>query len=282
MLHNSSAPPGVIVPRLIYDDVAAAIDWLCGAFGVVERLRTPAEPDGTIHHAQLSFGMGAVILTGNSAEFRGKVKREAPKPGQFSEGLVVRVEDAQGHCERARDFGAKIISAPNRCEFGEIQYGVEDLEGKRWTFTQSFADIDPSSWGAKIAKIESPLTLLPRPRVCYLQIPAVDAQRSADFYEKVFGWNIRHRDSGRPSFDDATTYVSGAFVANRQPSANTGVLVSIWVDDLPDVLARVTANGGQIVDPPGLDSPGGELIANFRDPAGNVIGLYEERPKISR
>ncbi len=279
MVHNSSAPPGVIVPRLIYDDVAAAIDWLRGAFGFVERLRTPAEPDGTIHHAQLSFGMGSVILTGNSLEFRGKAKPEALRPGQFSQGLVVRVEDAQAHYERARDFGARIISAPKRCEFGEIQYGAEDLEGKRWTFTQSFADVDPSSWRAKIAKIESPLTLLSRPRICYLQIPAIDAQRSADFYEKVFGWKIRHRDSAHPSFDDATTYVSGAFVTNRQPSANTGILVSIWVDDLPEVLARVTANGGQVVDPPGLDSPGGELIANFRDPAGNVIGLYEERPR---
>ena len=152
MVHNSSAPPGVIVPRLIYDDVAAAIDWLCGAFGFVERLRTPAEPDGTIHHAQLAFGMGSVILTGNSAEFRGKTKREALKSGQFSEGLVVRVEDAQAHYVRARNFGANIISAPKRCESGEIQYSAEDLEGKRWTFTESFANVDPESWGAKIAR----------------------------------------------------------------------------------------------------------------------------------
>lgn len=279
MLQNLFAPPGTIVPRLIYDDVAAAIDWLCGAFGFVERLCTPAEPDGTIHHAQLAYGLGSVILTGNSAEFRGAAKGQALKPGQFPEGLMVRVEDAQAHYERARDFGAKIISPPKRCEFGEIQYSAEDLVGKRWTFTQSFADVDPTSWGAKIAKIENTVALLPRPRVCYLQIPAIDAQRSADFYEKVFGWNIRHRDSAHPSFDDATTYVSGAFVTDRQPSENTGILVSIWVDNLPEVLARVTANGGQIVDPPSLDSPGGELIANFRDPAGNVIGLYEERPR---
>ncbi|HEX5245217.1 MAG TPA: NADAR domain-containing protein [Tepidisphaeraceae bacterium] len=154
MLHNQSAPPGTIVPRLIYDDVAAAIDWLCGAFGFVERLRTPAEADGTIHHAQLAYGLGSVILTGHSAEFRGEPKGHALRPGQFSEGLMVRVEDAQAHYEQARNFGAKIISLPKRCEFGEIQYSAEDREGKRWTFTQSFADVDPTSWGAKIAKIE--------------------------------------------------------------------------------------------------------------------------------
>ena len=64
MLENRSAPPGPIVPVLRYPDVAQAIDWLCSAFGFAERLRTPPEPDGAIHHAQLAVGAGAVILTG--------------------------------------------------------------------------------------------------------------------------------------------------------------------------------------------------------------------------
>ena len=63
------------------------------------------------------------------------------------------------------------------------------------------------------------LALLPRPRLCYLEIPALDLGKSVAFYENVFGWNIRKRDSDRPSFDDATGYVSGAWVTGRTISS---------------------------------------------------------------
>jgi hypothetical protein len=47
--------------------------------------------------------------------------------------------------------------------------------------------------------------------ICYLQIPAIDIERSVQFYEKVFGWNIRHRDDGTIAFDDGVNEVSGAW-----------------------------------------------------------------------
>jgi uncharacterized glyoxalase superfamily protein PhnB len=140
MMVNRSAPPGTIVPILVYRDVPKAIDWLCGAFGFTERLRTVPEPDGTIHHAQLAVGQGALILTGQPAG--------GPGPGS----LYVPVEDADAHCERARRFGARILSPPNTCAFGERQYSVEDPEGYRWTFSQSVADVSPEEWGAIVAK----------------------------------------------------------------------------------------------------------------------------------
>ncbi len=89
---------------------------------------------------------------------------------------------------------------PGNKEFGERQYSVEDFAGNRWAFTQSVADVAPEEW-AKVATIKIPLELLPRPRLCYLEIPALDPRQSAAFYGKVFGWNIRHGDSDRPSFD---------------------------------------------------------------------------------
>lgn len=120
---------------------------------------------------------------------------------------------------------------------------------------------------------------LPRPRLCYLEIPAADLQQSVKFYEEVFGWNIRHRESNHPSFDDATENVSGAWVTGRLASREPGLLPYIWVDSIDETLAQIAAHGGQIVEPPHPDSPGGEWIATFRDPAGNLMGLYQEGPR---
>ena len=49
---NRSAPRATVVPILVYEDVAKAIDWLCDTFGFTERLRA-ASPGGSVTHAQL-------------------------------------------------------------------------------------------------------------------------------------------------------------------------------------------------------------------------------------
>lgn len=108
-------------------------------------------------------------------------------------------------------------------------------------------------------------------KVCHLAIPASDAETSARFYERVFGWRMR-RQGGVITFDDGVDEVSGHFVA--APPGSGGILVFVWVDDLDDAIERVTAAGGSIEAPPGVDP--GELTAHFRDPAGNLLGLYEE------
>jgi predicted enzyme related to lactoylglutathione lyase len=111
-------------------------------------------------------------------------------------------------------------------------------------------------------------------KVCYIEIPAVDVQRSADFYAKVFGWRIRQRRDGRRAFDDTTGEVSGTWVLGRPPSSTPGLLFYIMVDSVAATIDAVVAHGGDIVQPIGADAP--EVTARFRDPAGNVIGLYQE------
>src|ERR1700690_3308039 len=105
MIQNRSAPPGPVVPRLIYADVAKAIDWLRGAFGFTERLRTPPEPDGAIHHAQLAAGEGAVVLTGQppgqGSASPGEARSQPLNPSQFIQTVCVHVEDVDAHFERA-------------------------------------------------------------------------------------------------------------------------------------------------------------------------------------
>jgi predicted enzyme related to lactoylglutathione lyase len=162
--------------------------------------------------------------------------------------------------------------------FGERQYSAEDLAGYRWAFSQSVADVNPEDWGAEVSEIKSKLELLPRPRLCYVEIPAVDVHQSAAFYEKVFGCNIRNRDSARPSFDLGD--VSGAWVTGRPISREPGLLPFIWVDGIDDVLARAASYGGEVVDAVHHDHPDStSWIATFRDPAGNLIGLYQEAPR---
>ncbi len=108
----------------------------------------------------------------------------------------------------------------------------------------------------------------------YLHIPALDVQQSAAFYERVFGWRIRGRDTTHPGFDDATGHVSGAWVADQAISREPGLLPYIYVDHIDDVLAQVVVHGGAVVKAP---YPEGTLwVATFRDPAGNVLGLWQQ------
>jgi predicted enzyme related to lactoylglutathione lyase len=111
-------------------------------------------------------------------------------------------------------------------------------------------------------------------KICYLEIPAANANQSAAFYGKVFGWNIRTRGDGAQAFDDTTGLVSGAFVLGRKTWDTPGLLFYIWVDSVAAACQAVEAHGGTIVQPIGVDAP--EITARFRDPAGNIIGLYQE------
>ena len=111
-------------------------------------------------------------------------------------------------------------------------------------------------------------------KICYIEMPATDIDRAASFYEKVFGWRIRQRGDGQTAFDDTTGEVSGTWVLGRPASSDPGLLVYIMVDSVAATVEAVVAHGGEIVQPIGVDDP--EITARFTDPAGNVIGLYQE------
>jgi predicted enzyme related to lactoylglutathione lyase len=111
-------------------------------------------------------------------------------------------------------------------------------------------------------------------KICYIEIPAIDVRRSAEFYEKVFGWRIRQRGDGSTAFDDTTGEVSGSWVRGRSPATSPGLLLYIMVDSVAATIDAGVAHGGELVLPIGADAP--EITARFRDPAGNIIGLYQE------
>jgi len=242
--------------------------WLSRTFGFVEHYRYGDPASG----AQAHLGNAWIMLK----RAREGVATPA-KLGYGTQSLTVFVDDLERHFERSKAAGAKIVEGLHETMYGEFQYGAEDLAGHHWLFSRHARDVSPDEWGATIVQPASRLAELRRPRFCYLEIPAADVQKSAAFYEKVFGWNIRHRESNRPSFDDATGNVSGAWVTGREISPGRGLLPYIWVDNIDAVLRQVASHGGKIIEASQPDSQGStSRIASFRDPAGNLMGIYQE------
>jgi uncharacterized glyoxalase superfamily protein PhnB len=134
MLSNRSIPRATVIPVLAYPDVNQAAAWLCDAFGFTVRIRIGN------HRVQLNVGDGAVILR----EVR---PNEIDAPLGIGHSITIRVEDADAHCSRAKNNGARIIQSPVTHPYGERQYNAEDLAGHSWTFSQSVADTHPEEWG---------------------------------------------------------------------------------------------------------------------------------------
>jgi uncharacterized glyoxalase superfamily protein PhnB len=148
MRENRSIPDCTVIPVLVYEDVAEAVEWLSDTFGFRERLRI-----GT-HRVQMWVGEnGAMVVSerrGQPGEGADQLAFRPPRRGIVSHSVMIRVEDVDAHFKHARGNGARIINPPADQPYGERQYAAEDLAGHHWTFTQSIADIDPEEWGGEL------------------------------------------------------------------------------------------------------------------------------------
>jgi predicted enzyme related to lactoylglutathione lyase len=112
--------------------------------------------------------------------------------------------------------------------------------------------------------------------ISYLRIPAPDPQASAVFYEAVFGWKTR-RDRDDAAFEDGSGHVIGHFRSDHAVAGEGGVRPYIFVDNLDATLEKIVVAGGEVVTEP---YPEGDLwVALFRDPAGNVVGVWQHGPR---
>ncbi len=111
-------------------------------------------------------------------------------------------------------------------------------------------------------------------KLCYIEIPAADVAASAEFYQRAFGWKIRRRGDGAVAFDDTVGEVSGAFVTGRPVTGEPGLLSYVMVARADAALDAVRAAGGEVVRP--VDPGAAEVFAWVRDPAGNVLGVYQQ------
>lgn len=111
-------------------------------------------------------------------------------------------------------------------------------------------------------------------KISYLMVPALDVEQSAAFYATVFGWRLRRRGDGALAFDDTVGEVSGTWVTGPPPGDRPGVLVCVLVEDVRSTLDQVVREGGAVVEP--ADGEGVEVTARISDPAGNVLGIFQQ------
>jgi predicted enzyme related to lactoylglutathione lyase len=108
----------------------------------------------------------------------------------------------------------------------------------------------------------------------YLEIPALDVRRSAAFYANVLGWKVVDTESNAPRFSDPSGHLIGRWISGRVISREPGLLPYFYVDRVVEAVSRAAATGGEMIKPPHAE--GNLLVATIRDPAGNVIGLWQQ------
>ncbi len=278
---NRTMPACSVIPELVYDDVIAAIDWLCDTFGLVERWRAGD------HRAQLSIGGCTVAIT--------EPRTSRALPGHVS--LVVRVPDAAAHCERARERRARIVVEPQDFPYGERQYTAEDLGGHHWTFSESIADVAPEEWGGtsgpglRTAAGGGGRGMTAEPPVTATAISVMlivpDAEAAIAWYKEALGarglWNLGGvaglHIAGAPFFLHEVNPDNSAETSPDRAGV-TSVRVELFVDDPDEFVARAVAAGatpGSAV--VGHETPWGtHRQGGFHDPFGHKWSVGDRSP----
>jgi uncharacterized glyoxalase superfamily protein PhnB len=142
MTKNRSLPTDTVLPHVMYQDLARAIEWLGKAFGFEEHYRY-GEP---LSGAQVHLGNAWIMLK--------QAQEGSASPAQLGYGtqsLTVFVDDVEAHFRRAKAEGARILEEPHETVYGEFQYAAQDLDGHHWLFSRHAKDLSPEEWGATVA-----------------------------------------------------------------------------------------------------------------------------------
>ncbi len=145
-MKNRSVPTDSVLPHVRYRNVADAVAWLTRVFGFSEHYRY-GEFGGSISGAQMHLGKAWIMMKETAAGCASPAEL-----GFGTQSLTVFVEDVEGHYQRAKSEGAKIVEELHETGYGELQYGVEDFEGHHWLFSRHARDVNPKEWGARLAE----------------------------------------------------------------------------------------------------------------------------------
>lgn len=134
-----------ITPHVMYEDGAAAVEFLTSAFGFREVLRHHS-PEGRVWHAELELGDGTIMLGEPGSEYR-----SPRRLGGVTVAIHVYVDDVDAHYERSKAAGAAVGDEPADQEYGDRSYRAEDPEGHQWVFATRVREVAPEEWGAIVA-----------------------------------------------------------------------------------------------------------------------------------
>ena len=136
MLKFAKNTRSTVIPCLRYRDAPAAIEWLCNAFGFEKHLVVP-KTDGTIAHAQLSFGNGMIMLGSvqkDETEFGRLMKQPDKIGGGQTQSPYLVVNDVDAIYASAKTAGSKIVIEIKDEDYGDLGFSCLDLEGNLWNF----------------------------------------------------------------------------------------------------------------------------------------------------
>ena len=141
MLDNRSVPANILLSHVVYQDLPKAIEWLQRVFGFAEHFRYGQPVSG----AQMLFGRACIMVR------QARPEQSSPaKLGYGTQSLTVFVEDVDAQFAKVKSQQAKIVEELHETEYGERQFGVEDLDGHHWLFARHARDVSPDAWGATI------------------------------------------------------------------------------------------------------------------------------------
>jgi uncharacterized glyoxalase superfamily protein PhnB len=141
-MKNRSVPTDTLLPHIGYQNVAEACEWLSRVFGFHEAFRY-GDP---IAGVQMYLGHAYIMLR--------NARQGCMVPARLGYGtqtLTIFVENVDAHYAKAKAAGAMVVEELRETEYGERQYGVKDLDGHLWLFSQHTRDVSPEEWGAKVS-----------------------------------------------------------------------------------------------------------------------------------
>ncbi|MFF9364576.1 VOC family protein [Streptomyces griseoluteus] len=143
-----------VIPHIMVDDAAAAIDFYQRAFGAREDFRIYA-PGGGILHAEITIGRSALML-GDASDEAETASFAAPASlgGGTSVTLHVFVPDVDSLAERAQTAGAEILQPPKDMFHGDRTVILKDPSGHMWVFLTHLEDVSDKELRRRLAAAE--------------------------------------------------------------------------------------------------------------------------------
>lgn len=268
-MRNRSVPTDTVLPHIMYRDLAEALVWLSRTFGFSEHYRYGDER-GQPSGAQMHLGDAWIMLK----RARGATPTEL---GYGTQSLTVFVEDVDAHFERTRSAGANIMEDLHETIYGERQYGVEDLDGHHWLFSQHARDVSPRDWGATVVE---PVVEGDRQARVQCQLSVRRGREAVEFYRAAFGAVELYRFGGTDDHEEVVAQLAVGGTAfwvedespthkNFSPQSLGGSTerMLLIVDDPEVVIARAIKAGAREIYP--VTDEHGWRLGRVEDPFGH-------------